>query len=891
MPYLWKTRLSLVFWLIRIAAAPTAHSQNRAPAADSVIAEYSLSFLPSAHSRGLVPFREISKPQLGLALSGGGLRGVAQIGALKTLEQNHIPVDVIVGTSIGAVVGGLYAAGYSSDELWEAMQSLQLDKILIDTPSRSLLFLAEKEKRARALLELRMSKFKLHLPEAYTPGQRLSETLNNLILKAPSHAFDVSQLHIPVRIVTTDLLSGKKVVFAKGSLLDAMRASIAIPLLLSPVEIDSMLLVDGGLLDNIPVDETRDAGADIVLAINCTANLREKNDINSPWTVADQVTTIMQQENNIEQLQKANLVLDFQDFSSTSIRKEDLRELYEEGQRRTGTIIPQLRSLLAEKERSWSTAPIAVGRIQLPEIPELTASAILPDTVAPRWTSEKEIQQNLEALYQTGFFADLHAQLVRRPNQTPLLRYLAKPLPRLQRVQFHGNRSIADSILAKPFADQLGKTLNHQQSIDALSEVNKIYRSQGFSLADVSPISFDEKTGVAHLLVSEGQIDSVLFQGQKTTRDFVLKREFPLKPGDVFQMAVAETGVNNLFGTGLFQSVSLMASPSGPDWRLRVRLQEKSYDVVRLGIHYDEERYGRAFLEWSDENLFGTANDMTLHAQYGTRNQLFSAQINANRLFRTYMTSQVNGRFQRDKFYYYQNGEISGEYLRSVLGLTLGAGLQIARFGTLSGYMRLENIRTKNVVGERISPMDLLVQTLGIASIVDTRDQVPFTDSGKYHKFSYEVTTGKHLGNDISFFKVQEQLTTYWTLGRRNTFSPRLLWGTSDLSVPFSEQYRLGGDDSFYGLRSGELLGRNMIIASLEYRYRLPVNRLFDFYLSGRFDFGAVWQNTIKVKAGDFISGKGLSLAIKTPVGPIAVSYGVASREQKRFYFSAGYNF
>ncbi len=841
----------------------------------------------------LVPEERVAGPSVGLALSGGGLRGIAHVGVLQILSENNIPIDYISATSIGSIIGGLYASGYSPEELWEIIEKLDLGDLLNDSPSRASQFLAEKQKQSRSILQLRLANWRFYLPEAVTPGQKLTNILTDLYLNAPLHESDFSRLRVPLKIQTTDLLTGNKIVLQQGNLIEAMRASIAVPLLLLPVEYNNSLLVDGGLLDNLPVEETRAMGADIVIAIDCTANLRTREEMELPWQLMDQVTTIMQQGHNLEQLEKADLILSFKNFPVATTQHEVVRQLYESARLQTAAIIPQLKSLLEKRraeERSALNSPsFRVSRVSFPGSSQIGFTDLI-DARSSRTYTPADIQANLATLYATGFFEQVEAHIDADGGDTTLV-YDCTPYPELKEIDLQGNSVLPDSVLLSPFAPLVGHPLNRHQAREALQRIIQLYRSEGYSLASLRSLHFDRERGIAHITIDEGRIARVHFEGQEITRLSVLNRDFSLRSGDLFQRRQAQHAVNNLYGTGLFNSVTLLPQAGPEGWELIVRLREKKYTILRLGSRYDLERNGRAFLEVAHENTFGSGNDIILHGQYGDRDHKLFLQYNADRLADSYLSFQATIRQEYAKRFYYKNFIGVGEYERRANGAHLSLGMQIARLGMLSGFIRLEKMNIHRLSGSIIDAGEMDLNTVGLSSVVDTRDQIPFPTRGKYHIFTYEVSSGKVLGADISFFKVQNQLTTYWTFRNRNTLSPRLIWGTSDLTTPFSEHYRIGGEDSFYGLREEEWSGRNIILGSLEYRYCLPWKSYLTFYLSARFDFGAVWENSVEVKGSDFISGRGGALSLKTPLGPFSVAYGRVSNGQDRFYFSAGYNF
>jgi len=266
----------------------------------------------SEHRNHIYPFVEERRPRVGLVLSGGGARGAAQIGVLKVLERHKIPIDFIAATSMGAIVGGLYASGYTTAEIESLALTTNWDELLSfsDEAKRTDLAIDQKLAADWSFLVVRFEGLQPVIPHAVSSGQRLTNFLSEQTLQAlyhPDPTFD--DLKIPFRAVTTDLVSGKRIVLDRGSLAQALRASATVLLLFNPIEQDSMRLVDGGLVSNIPVDVARDAGCDIVLAVNSTSGLRTADEMTAPWQTADQIMGIMMQLSNQEQLKLADITI------------------------------------------------------------------------------------------------------------------------------------------------------------------------------------------------------------------------------------------------------------------------------------------------------------------------------------------------------------------------------------------------------------------------------------------------------------------------------------------------------------------------------------------------------------------------------------------------------
>jgi NTE family protein len=208
-------------------------------------------------------------PGVCLALSGGGARGLAHIGVLQALESEDVNVRCIAGTSMGALVGGLYAAGYSPTRMQEIVRSLEWRRVFSGRPERSLVPLALRVDEMPAVLRLPLNGRRLRLPVARDSDYRINRLLFRLLAE-PGFRMgpDFDRLRVPLRTVATDLESGERVVLAEGSLPRAVRASLSTPVNLVPVTIAGRVLVDGGLVDNLPTDVAREMGAGPVLAVD-----------------------------------------------------------------------------------------------------------------------------------------------------------------------------------------------------------------------------------------------------------------------------------------------------------------------------------------------------------------------------------------------------------------------------------------------------------------------------------------------------------------------------------------------------------------------------------------------------------------------------------------------
>jgi NTE family protein len=233
------------------------------------------------------------RPRIGLALSGGGARGLAHIGVLQWLEENHIPVDSIAGTSMGGLVGALYATGRSPAEMHQFVQAIHWDEAIASEPSYPQLSYRRKEDRRTDQIPAELGlKHGLSGPLGLSAGQGVGLLLDRIAFPYSTiTSFD--DLPIPFRCVATDMLSGDAVVLKDGPLAQSLRATMAIPGLFTPVELDGKVLADGGLVDNIPTDVARQMNADIVIAVNSGTPLAPRKDLDSLSGFLSQAVDIM----------------------------------------------------------------------------------------------------------------------------------------------------------------------------------------------------------------------------------------------------------------------------------------------------------------------------------------------------------------------------------------------------------------------------------------------------------------------------------------------------------------------------------------------------------------------------------------------------------------------
>ena len=305
------------------------------------------------------------RPKIGLALSGGGARGGAHVGVLKALEELDVPIDYIAGTSMGAIIGGIYAAGYSADELEQVLIEMNWTAAMSDQPPRREHTMRKKDLDAQFLIPYRVgfNRGGVQLPLGVIEGQHLDQVFHRILLPVQG-IDDFDQLSIPFRAVATDLVTGQEVVLSGGSLADALRASMSVPGAFAPVVLNGRKLVDGGMANNLPVSVVRDMGADIVIAVDISTPLLTEEQLTSVIKVAEQLTGFLTRRNTEEQIASLGpgdilLVPDLEGVSAADFENAD--EIAKKGLEAAMARREDLASLSVPQVRDPAERPPVLG--------------------------------------------------------------------------------------------------------------------------------------------------------------------------------------------------------------------------------------------------------------------------------------------------------------------------------------------------------------------------------------------------------------------------------------------------------------------------------------------------------------------------------------------------
>jgi NTE family protein len=408
--------VALLCSALAAAFAPTAVSAQLAPGAPSAAASAAAAPSPS-------------RPRVGLVLSGGGARGGAHLGVLKVLEEMQVPVDVIVGTSAGAIVAAAYASGLPLAEIEREMSTMRTSMLFHDV-DRAETSMRQKSDDSINYIgpEVGVKRDGVTLSKGAVAGIAIEAVLRRLTKRQRTEDFD--QLPIPFRAVATDLASAEMVVLYHGNLAVAVRASMAIPAGLDPVELDGRLLVDGGLTRNLPVDVARRMGADLIIAIDIGTPLLTRKEITSVLSVSDQITRILTNTNvarSISELGPHDLLITPELGNVATLDFDLLVEAAQAGEKAARSAGVQLArySLREADYASWHAArlrepaalPTHVDAVRVTGTkrvnPEVVAAAIRSEAGAPLDTAV--IDEDIKRIYARGHFERVNYALATDP--------------------------------------------------------------------------------------------------------------------------------------------------------------------------------------------------------------------------------------------------------------------------------------------------------------------------------------------------------------------------------------------------------------------------------------------------------------------------------------------
>ncbi len=433
-------------------------------------------------------YSQENRPKIGLVLSGGGAKGFAHIGVLEEIEKSGLKIDYIGGTSMGAIVGGLYAAGYSAKQIKAIVEQIDFMPLLQDEYPRNALSFFEKEFGEKHAITLPVTKSGIQIPRAISKGQSVLNLFTYLLSPVDSIK-DFSKLSIPFFCIGTNVENGEEVVLEKGFLPLALRASGAFPTLLNPVDIDGKLLIDGGVANNFPVDVMKQKGMDYIIGVDVQSNLNTRKDLTSALSILNQIISYDVYREREDRLQLLDLIIkpNISEFSVVDFERVD--ELIKKGEEVALEFKPTLdslartqKALFTKKEIKVSNKPFFVNSVQVKGVERYTPAYVKGKLKIQRGDSitYKELQMRMDFLTATENFERVNYRLVKKSGKNHLVFHVEESKQKANlRLGAHYDLLYESAVLAN--YNQKGLFIkNDQLSVDAILGDNLRYNLSYF---------------------------------------------------------------------------------------------------------------------------------------------------------------------------------------------------------------------------------------------------------------------------------------------------------------------------------------------------------------------------------------------------------------------------
>lgn len=886
----------------------------------SLFAQYSdtlflkLDYRTVKHPFGIEYKEPTLYPSITFALSGGGARGISQIGVLKAFEEKGIYPSTIVATSIGSIVGGLYSLGYSVDELDSLAEIIDWNSIIAinSRENRNNLFVDQKITEDRAVLSLRLDGFTPIIPNSINDGQKLLNQLNLLTFQSPvGLRTNFDDLEYRFRAVCTDLASGEPYVIGEGSLSRAIRASSSVSFFLSPVEYDSVLLADGGLVANIPVSIARSYSDGLVVAVNSTSPLNPKENLKYPWVLADQFISIPMKKLNEKEAKLADVLVqpeigdknsgDFSGFDSL------INAGYEAGSDAAVILKGKIDSLITTSFAGKDS--VIFGLTPHPQCKH--AGNIISKTISGGGVKLSDIYRELIYLEISSGFEEIKACIFTEKDGRKVLKVepVSYPVVWGVRIRIDGTDSLPTGAPVEMIS---GKPFSPLTTISFIKSIIKKMRLEGNALFALKNAAFNRESGEMLLDFDGGHIGAIEITGHVNTNTTVILREIPLDEGDILDLNALRSGLDNLYATDLFENFAVNVLKRDGKNILQIEVNEKPSQIARFGFKVDNENAPQINLDVRDANFFSTGSELGLIMFISPRKLSAEIESRSNRIFDTYLTYKIGLHYnQRDIFRYrddpagstsFYTRSQSGEYRQVLMGASFWLGTQVGRFGNLIAKAKYELNRIQDITSSSAIVYDAPIFNINVSTTIDTKDKYPYPTEGILFNGFYE-TGLSFLSANTGYTSFGARFEGYVPLTARTTMIASGEIGFADQTLPLSQQFSFGGLRSFYGMRQDEFRGRQLLKLGVDYRFLLPFKVFFDAYVTAGYNIGSIWEQEEKITLRGLQHGVALGLSFNTPIGPadfsLARSFKLVnsltggenpvSWGPVQFYFSIGY--
>ncbi|MFC1551356.1 patatin-like phospholipase family protein [Candidatus Latescibacterota bacterium] len=846
-------------------------------------------------------YPENSRPVIGLALSGGGARGIAHVGVIEVLEQNGIKIDRVAGSSMGSIIGGLYAAGYGTHALENIFQTFDWSDYFSNTPRRRSIYVTEKETHQWPLFDLRFHGLRARIPSSLSSGHKIISILSWLtLLPTFESGGDFDLLPVPFRAVATDLNTGDKIVLGSGNLGRAIQASSTVPLLFTPVEWEGRLLVDGGLKDNLPVGVAQEMGSDFVIAVEIQESMHPPEDLDNALNTADQATSILMRSITGISKELADFVIspDMEKFSSGNFN--NIQGLVEQGRIAAKQALPSLKMKLEEKKREYGSVFVKTITVS-PQKYRMQALEILQKYIDPNTDNNlAHISEAIEELWAAGHYmviraeidetsGSLHVELTGIPETVTLV---------VQGKSGEGGNIETYETISLPDGFNSFGSLN--ASVDSLLH---IIQSEGYSFAAIKDFRYNDSFDSLAVIIDVPRLTGISLDENLKTRDSVISREFDFKNGDILDLNKLMGSIESLYGTNLYEWLYADITPERGGAAIHVHFKEKDWSVMRLGLRFDETNSAAGQIAVSRENILGFGNEFTAVGHSGKRKKFIMLESQIDRIYKSLYTFNIKTyRLFRKRELYMDHADAI-EYEDDRYGTVISLGQQMGKLGNVMFRFKSETLWTHFAPSTNMKNQNKEIRSIIMNSVIDTFDSYPFPKNGNI-SIIYIESSQEFFGGTEQFVKLFWSGSYAKTYAKKHTLLGGFSLGTADPSTPDIESFTLGGTatrlncydyDSamshfyadFQGLYHEEKFGNYMAVGKLKYRLFIPRY----FHLGLIYNIGNVWNNQDTIRFDSLLQSYGIQGTFASRLGPFSIGWGITSQGDDRLYTSAGWEF
>jgi predicted acylesterase/phospholipase RssA len=791
----------------------------------------------------LVQSGQSRRPKVGIALSGGGALGLAHLGVLKKIDSLNIPIDYIAGTSMGGLVGGLYACGYSAKEIESIVRDLDWDRVFRDRPPRKYLPYFVKKDIHKFQFNINMQKYQPEMPGVIN-GQKIELLLSRLVYDY-SDVKDFDNLPIPFRCVSVDLVTGREVIHRKGNLSTAMRATMSVPSIFVPVKMGDSLLIDGGLLNNVPVDVVREMGADVIIASTVRNPKKTVEELNNPLKIIDHSFNIVRNKAVAKQTDSSDLLIN--------------------------TVIEEYKPYNFVKEKTKGI--IARG-----------------DQVADKYTGQiiqlKE-KYNLNKLTESEL-----------ENENYLL----------GEIQLNGNLSIPDSSIfdiinisrGEILTPEIISTLENQlektgwfDSIDCKLKLitGNIARLQVFVRESKPPYIF-----------------SIRIKGNEQLSFGFIYRMLGIKPGDKLILDNLESRIYYLYGLEYFRKITYSIKNRGfRKVALIINVEESSFQKLRLGFRYDNNYGFVANLSGLQNNFLFPGLKATDEIHFigllRLKTKIYYPSRTFSQPFYPFIyLDYIN--IPRNIYDHY--GSKFAEYDQRSLQFGGGAGfvLNNSLNTEISGNREYINIKPEIQLPDTIyypswkttlDKINLTINYDGLDNSINPESGFSIEGGLEYCDY-FEI-----FRSNQNYYKFDLKGDFYYTPIDFLTINHGFYFFNSSSGMPIYKGEFIGGPESFMGIKYNQFLVRkfSFIKTALEFHFPEKISaRLIGNYALHCDHYRLFLTNKYNYEQLAAKFGYGLALKKESRLGPLELIFargpkGFSDDQQFQsvFYIKAGYKF